>query len=413
MALGQFEFTLLASVLVAYIIFTPEPLVLLRNLIAWALLTWLAWAGYRHWETSAWTRKLVTGFYNDRVPSTIFSLCWGEVLGTLTGWSIKPIETILNKCTGVGIEFANIFGWLRRVGLAPGAPTLCCQFGLGSNPSNASFTDTTAESVGALPRHKKYYAILVTTPPVHVYGPVSDHLHKAPDRPETIPWNATSTSSIPPILASLAFRRHFALCLVPTGLWESKTKTLAKKIDGQLFWDYSGDMSSSSRGAAWSPNRVSSINAIQELGIVGSNCDAIMDCTNYYYQLREDWKYFNIWWNDADFAIVLACLVDRNAVSICRILMRRRDELREVEVTMPRQTSARRATFMTFAAASGLMAVTGGLAAPVAVPLFAAAGASHFAQDVLRTGEEGRRDRRMASSEELQSKFPQLRQLFA
>ncbi|KAH7156491.1 hypothetical protein EDB81DRAFT_392764 [Dactylonectria macrodidyma] len=392
MALGQFEFTLLVSVLVAYIIFTPEPLVLLRNLVAWALLTWLAWYGHQNWETSPWTRRLVSGFYYDRGLSTLISLCWDEAIGALIGCRTKATETIRFESAGVGFGFGNIFGWLRHGGMT---------------------SDPTAESVGALPRHKRYYAILVTTPPVHVYGPVSDHLHTAPDRPETIPWNSTSTSSIPPILASLAFRRHFALCLVPTGLWESKTKTLAEKFDDQLFWDYSGDMSSSSRAAAWPRNRVSTINAIQELGIVGSNCNAIVDCTSYYYQLREDWEYFNIWWNDADFAIVLACLVDENAVSLCRILMRRRDELREVEVTKPRQTSCRRTTFMTFAAASGLMAVTGGLAAPVAVPLFAAAGASQFAQDVLKNGEEGRRDRRIASSDELQAQFPQLRQLFA
>ncbi|KAF7548147.1 hypothetical protein G7Z17_g7243 [Cylindrodendrum hubeiense] len=346
MALGQFEFTLLASVLVAYIIFTPEPLVLLRNLAAWATLTWMAWYGHQHWETSAWTRRLVSGFYNDRAISTIVELYWDEALGVLYDLRAKSIGGFPLKW------LANIFGWLRPDGRTSGTKT---------------------ESDRAVPRHKKYYAILITTPPVHFYGP---------------------------------FRRHFALCLVPTGVWESKTKTLAEKFDGQLFWDYYGDIPGSSRAAAWPRSRISTLNGIQELGIIRSDGDAVSACTS------QNWKYLNIWWNDADFAIILACLVDESAVPICRVLMRRRDELRETEITMPRQASCRAATFMTLAAAGGLMVMTAGLAAPVAAPLFAAAGATHFAKDVLTAGENDRRDQRLASSNELQDRFPHLRQLF-
>ncbi|KAH8734616.1 hypothetical protein BGZ61DRAFT_127063 [Ilyonectria robusta] len=391
MALGQVEFTLLASVLVAYIIFTPEPLVLLRNLSAWAILTWLAWYGYQHWETSPRTRRLVHGIYNDRAISTIIELYWHQALGALGSWGTKSVGT---TCTRAVVGLASIFGF-------------------GWPQSDGTASDTTTKSKGTFLRHTKYYAILVTTPPVHIYGPVSDHLHTAPDRSEKIMWNSTSPDSIPPMLASLAFRRHFALCLVPQGVWESKTKTLTEKFDGQVFWDYSGDEPDNSRAVAWPPSRISDINAIQELGIIDSDGDAVATCTSHYNQLREDWEYFNIWWNDADFAIILACLVDESAVSICRVLMRRRDELRETEVTKPRQASGRTATFMTMAAAGGLMVMTGGLAAPVAGPLFAAAGASHLAQDVLTTKEALRRSQRMASSDQLQVRFPRLRQLFA
>lgn len=88
------------------------------------------------------------------------------------------------------------------------------------------------------------------------------------------------------MLASLAFRRHFALCLVPKGVWESKTKTLTEKFDGQLFWDYSGGELDNSRAVAWPPSRISDINAIQELGIIDSDGDAVATCTSRKYKLK-------------------------------------------------------------------------------------------------------------------------------
>lgn len=134
MALGQVEFTLLASVLVAYIIFTPEPLVLLRNLSAWAILTWLAWYGYQHWETSPRTRRLVHGIYNDRAISTIIELYWHQALGALGSWGTKSVGI---TCTRVVVGLASIFGfgWPQSDEMASGTCTIFRESCPGSNPA--------------------------------------------------------------------------------------------------------------------------------------------------------------------------------------------------------------------------------------------------------------------------------------
>ncbi len=116
----------------------------------------------------------------------------------------------------------------------------------------------------------EYYVILVTRPPIHSYGVVSDKFCTPPDQPSAIPWDSTSLDDIPPMLASLHFRRHFALCLVPRRVWSSLDKTLAEKLKGQPFWDYHGDNTNSSRGTTWSTETIREINAIQNLGITAS-----------------------------------------------------------------------------------------------------------------------------------------------
>lgn len=127
--------------------------------------------------------------------------------------------------------------------------------------------------------NKKYYAILVTTPPVHMYGYLSDKLCAPPDRPAVINWNYKGRNNIPSMVASLAFRRHFALCLVRKEVWESTNKTLAQKFENQLFWDYYGQSTQYSRASCWSLRNIITINAIQELGIVKSDKDATQKCT--------------------------------------------------------------------------------------------------------------------------------------
>ncbi len=134
------------------------------------------------------------------------------------------------------------------------------------------------------PNRQNYLAILVTTPPIHNYGPVSEHLYRTrPDKPGRIPWASTDTDSIPPMLASLVFRRHFAVCLVTEEAWKCSTTTLREKLTGQLFWDHcggSGGKISGSRGSTWSSGRVSQINALQVLGaVVVGDQDAAEACT--------------------------------------------------------------------------------------------------------------------------------------
>jgi len=131
----------------------------------------------------------------------------------------------------------------------------------------------------AIPRRQAYQVLLVTRPPIHAYGVVSDGFCAPLDRPSAVPWSSTDLDSIPPLLPALHFRRHFALCLIRREVWTSPTKTLAEKFEGQLFWDYYGNDTGCSRGAAWLPDTIRDINAIQDLGIAVSGEDAASLCS--------------------------------------------------------------------------------------------------------------------------------------
>jgi hypothetical protein len=139
-----------------------------------------------------------------------------------------------------------------------------------------------------------------------------------------------------------------------------------------------------------------------------------------YKQLRSNWDYLNSWWNDADFALILAyLLVDDMAAPKCRALMHHLAELRETEVTesMAQACSKSAAvSMMTLAGACALTSATGGLAAAVTLPamlnLWNPGVGSPIPRDALRSGEGGRRKRRWTACAELQDRFPRLQQLF-
>jgi hypothetical protein len=81
------------------------------------------------------------------------------------------------------------------------------------------------------------------------------------------------------MLPSLHFRRRFALCLIPSEVWSDKSMTLAEKFEDQLFWDYNGADTKSSRGVAWSSDTIHTINAIEDLGIALWDEHATNMCT--------------------------------------------------------------------------------------------------------------------------------------
>ncbi|KAE8445965.1 hypothetical protein EG329_012744 [Mollisiaceae sp. DMI_Dod_QoI] len=431
--MGQVEFVLVVSVVVAYLIFTPERLVLLRNLMFWAIGTWAAWYGYELWEKSTLARKIITSFSTGRNLSEILSLVWNEIFRVYFDWGTDRAANIRQECIRIG---KGVFSWLRRLlWWAPGnipkigiilfrsvlTAFISVNPGTTSNEHKDPSGPFCPQAGPAPPRHPKYHAVLVTTAPVHVYGVVSDSFCKPPDLPPRIPWSSTGTHPIPSMLASLVFRRHFALCLVLKEVWESKSKTLAEKFEGQLFWDHCGDAIQGTRAAAWSLHRIVEVNAIEELGIIALDGDATDLCTKLYIQLRSDWCYRNIWWNDADFSLILAyLLVESKAAPKCAALMHRLAELREIEVTRPRAQASQgtaMACAATFVGSWVLTAVTGGVALPVTGPAMIAswggAMASGITGDILSSGENEWRKRRKESRTKLQARFPDLRGLFS
>jgi hypothetical protein len=144
--------------------------------------------------------------------------------------------------------------------------------------------------------------------------------------------------------------------------------------------------------------------------------DAIPD----FALLREDWKYMNIWWNDVDFAVLLGFLVAGNrAAAKCKSMLNVFHELRYEEVVKPRSEGCVKGFMASWGVAmlSGVVtAASGGLAAPVTVPLFATAWATGMGCGIAGTaiskGEKAKRDRRAQACRDLLSRFPQLRLVF-
>ncbi|KAH6856229.1 hypothetical protein B0I37DRAFT_71751 [Chaetomium sp. MPI-CAGE-AT-0009] len=317
MPLTQIEFTIPFAVVAGFLIFTPERLLLLRGLLFWGALTWAAWHGHDFWRRNAWAERVATAFAAGRGLHEIANIALDQVPSAWMNWTnwIRPKY--------ISLAF-SLFGWARS---SPRAHDSSNETPLGTGPSTRS-----------TPSRQKYLAVLVTTPPIHNYGPVSDRLYSTTtDEPAPIPWASKDTNSIPSMLASLVFRRHFAVCLVPEDAWRCTTTTLKEKLTGQLFWDHCGDISGStlsSRASTWGPYRISQINGLQVLGVVAGDQEAAEICNSFYMQLSDIWgEYRNIWWNDADFALALGyLLVDEGVESVCCDIMRRRNVLRKTEV---------------------------------------------------------------------------------
>lgn len=279
---------------------------------------------------------------------------------------------------------------------------------------------------------------------------VSDQFSAPIDRPVPIDWNSKITDLIPGMLGSLVFRRYFALCLVRKKVWESPDTSLAVKLGQGLFWDYCGNQARSSRAVTWRLSRVREINAIQKLGSVGGKRDRAIDrCTRsrfsfkvtstnkkfrcsvgvqantppVYARLCKDWVYYEIWWNSADFALALGCLlVGDTAARRGNRIMRRLADLRDNEVVHPRVRACERgfyAGFSTCCAAVVLMVGTGGAAAPVAVPAalggWGVAFGSGMTTAALDTAVDSRRDKRQEQCLKVRSEFvsPALTSLFS
>jgi hypothetical protein len=182
-------------------------------------------------------------------------------------------------------------------------------------------------------------------------------------------------------------------------------------------------------------------NGIHNLGIITDSRDAVNRCSScefshfsspqevikawsqadtkqkVYDQLSSKWDYLNIWWNDADFAIILAFLtVGDDITAECARLLIRLAQLRSADVLRPRDQACQtnvNAGAGIFAGSTALIMVTGGTAAPLVLML--GSWGWFFGSDVvhkkLKDGENSRYKRRRQSCHELQARFPQIQKL--
>lgn len=139
-----------------------------------------------------------------------------------------------------------------------------------------------------------------------------------------------------------------------------------------------------------------------------------------YDQLSSKWDYLNIWWNDADFAIILAFLTIGDEITAeCAQLLKRLAHLRSMDVIRPRDQACRtnfKAGVGTFLGASVLTVLTAGAAAPLVGPALVVSSwgwalGSSLVEEKLGEGGYNRYERRRQSCEELRARFPQIQKL--
>jgi hypothetical protein len=133
-------------------------------------------------------------------------------------------------------------------------------------------------------------------------------------------------------------------------------------------------------------------------------------------ELRIGWDYLNIWWNDADFAIILASLLDDTALRSCRLLVRQLSRMRTAEVVRPRGEMCDKGLFAgaaVFGGAFVAFCVTGGWALPICYASFGATWTGVFAVGNLEEIQKARKARRKDNCVSLEGRFPRLRLLFA
>jgi hypothetical protein len=96
----------------------------------------------------------------------------------------------------------------------------------------------------------------------------------------TIKWDDNDTSVIPTIRSNLYFVRHYALCLIPKGIWEDATVSTREKFKKGRFWEHPGASSgqpASVNGIPWEISYIESIDAIQDIGETNLSLNAISE----------------------------------------------------------------------------------------------------------------------------------------
>ncbi|KAI1023699.1 hypothetical protein LB505_011208 [Fusarium chuoi] len=154
-----------------------------------------------------------------------------------------------------------------------------------------------------------------------------------------------------------------SLCLVPRSTWYSR-KTVLEKFTTGLYWSNQPGQSAC-QGAQWDEERIRSISKVQLIGHVEkhNNIDKVNKC---FESLCEGWNDINIYWSDIDFAILLAfLLVGTSSTGTCKKLFDQFSSLRVEKASRNKELNRTRLG----AGAAVLTLLTGGLAAPITIPM--------------------------------------------
>ncbi|KAH7150827.1 hypothetical protein DER46DRAFT_613920 [Fusarium sp. MPI-SDFR-AT-0072] len=246
------------------------------------------------------------------------------------------------------------------------------------------------------PKPDEWVAILVTTPLITDDTCIDFGMNTIVEIGEVITWEHTQTTSLPAILPSSTFQVQLTVCLVPRSIWYSR-KTVLEKFTTGLYWNHQPGQSAC-QGEQWDGDRIRSISKVQVIGHVEkhSNIDKVNKC---FESLRQGWDDVNIYWSDIDFAIILAfLLVGTSSIEICKTLFDQFSTLRVEKASRNKELNRTRLG----AGAAVLTLLTGGLAAPITIPMMMGAEMTTSTHDRYLWGE------RMRMCKELLGRYKQL-----
>ncbi|KAH7232323.1 uncharacterized protein BKA55DRAFT_598301 [Fusarium redolens] len=246
------------------------------------------------------------------------------------------------------------------------------------------------------PKPDEWVAILVTTPLINDDSTIDFGTNTIVEIGEVITWEHTQTTSVPAILPSSTFHVQMTVCLVPRSIWYSR-KTVLEKFTTGLYWNHQPGQSVC-QGEQWDEDRVRSISKVQVIGHVEkrNNIHKVNEC---FESLRQGWDDVNIYWSDIDFAIIFAfLLVGTYSVDICKKLFDQFSNLRVEKASRNKELNRTRLG----AGAAVLTLLTGGLAAPITIPMMMGAEMTTSTHDRYLWGE------RMRMCKELLGKHEQL-----
>ncbi|GKU06848.1 hypothetical protein FLAG1_08028 [Fusarium langsethiae] len=216
------------------------------------------------------------------------------------------------------------------------------------------------------PKPDRWVAVLVTTPILEERNPFQIDTDVNTEILELISWESTELSPNLAIILSSTFKVQLTLCLIPKSIWFSR-KTLLEKFMTGLYWSHQPGQSHC-QGQQWDEDKIRAISRIQYIGQVEDHKD-FFKVNERYDALRKGWNDVNTYWNDVDYAILFAfLLVGKSSTDICKKMFDHFANLR-VEYAQ-RNTDLNRSR----AGAALLTLLTGGLAAPVTIPMMMGAG---------------------------------------
>ncbi|EWZ30378.1 hypothetical protein FOZG_15865 [Fusarium oxysporum Fo47] len=234
------------------------------------------------------------------------------------------------------------------------------------------------------PKPDEWVTILVTTPLLNDDTGIDFGMNTIVEIGEVITWEHTQTTSLPAILPSSTFQVQMTVCLVPRSIWYSR-KTVLEKFTTGLYWSHQPGQSVC-QGEQWDQDRIRSISKVQVIGHVKkhNNIDKVNKC---FESLRQGWDDVNIYWSDIDFAIIFSfLLVGSSSIEICKKLFDQFSTLRAEKASRNKELNRTRLG----AGAAVLTLLTGGLAAPITIPMMMGAEMTMSTHDRYLWGERTR-----------------------